>query len=327
MKKKIALILILGCICGLYSGCQPAAAKDAAKNVATEASEGKNAATEAGEDTAKAGTQGSNEGQAATAAATTNDVKKTDTPQTMIFRDVFGEEYELVINPNVAPNPYDPSKFKHAGDKLSYEDDGYDCLLGIDVSHHQGAVDWASVKAAGYDFAFLRIGYRGYGKAGNVCKDREFERNLTEARKAGVLVGVYFFAQAINEAEAQEEATAVLSWLDGRKLDLPIVYDPESILDDEARTDNVTGEQFTKNTARFCERVAEAGYEPMIYANMLWEAYELDLEKLSDYPIWYADYEALPQTPYAFAFWQYGNEGRVTGVSGDCDLNIWMRKK
>ncbi len=109
-----------------------------------------------------------------------------------------------------------------------------------------------------------------------------------------------------------------------RPLDLPVVYDPESILDDEARTDNVSGEQFTKNTRVFCERIEESGYRPMIYANMLWEAFELDLSELLDYPIWYADYESVPQSPYAFEIWQYTNEGQVPGVEGPCDINIWI---
>lgn len=68
-------------------------------------------------------------------------------------------------------------------------------------------------------------------------------------------------------------------------LDLPVVYDPESILDDDARTDNISGEQFTKSTLAFCKTIQAAGYEPMIYSNMLWEAFELDLSQLTDYPI------------------------------------------
>lgn len=87
------------------------------------------------------------------------------------------------------------------------------------------------------------------------------------------------------------------------------------------------GEQFTKNTLLFCELISEAGYEPMIYSNMLWEAYQLDLEQLSAYPIWYTDYEPQPQTPYHFEFWQYSNVGRVDGISGNVDLNIQLIEK
>lgn len=250
-----------------------------------------------------------------------------DAPEILRFRDVFGEEYEVAVNPAVPPNEYDNAKFRRDGDKLFYDDNAYRVSSGIDVSHHQGYVDWKKVKAAGYDFAFLRIGYRGYGEAGNILKDREFDRNYRNAKDAGVKVGVYFFAQAVNEEEAEEEARCVLEWLDGKEPDLPVVYDPESILDDEARTDGVSGEQFTKNTKRFCEIISDAGYQPMIYANMLWEAFELDLAELKDYPLWYADYEALPQTPYHFTFWQYASDGEVPGVDGSCDLNILIKKQ
>ena len=63
------------------------------------------------------------------------------------------------------------------------------------------------------------------------------------------------------------------------------------------------------------------------YSNMLWEAYELDLEKLLDYPVWYADYEELPQTPYRFSMWQYSSTGSVPGIEGNVDLNIQLLKK
>ena len=108
---------------------------------------------------------------------------------------------------------------------------------------------------------------------------------------------------------------------------MPVVYDPEHILEDEARTDGVTGEQFTQNAKVFCKEIEEAGYDAMIYSNMLWEAYELDLEKLLDYPIWYADYEELPQTPYRFSMWQYSSTGSVPGIEGNVDLNIQLPKK
>lgn len=99
------------------------------------------------------------------------------------------------------------------------------------------------------------------------------------------------------------------------------------ILEDEARTDDVTGEQFTQNAKVFCKEIEEAGYDAMIYSNMLWEAYELDLEKLLDYPVWYADYEELPQTPYRFSMWQYSSTGSVPGIEGNVDLNIQLLKK
>lgn len=247
-------------------------------------------------------------------------------PETLLFRDVYGEEYTTEISPNVPKNPYQNDRFRHEGQNLFYDDTRYDCLHGVDVSHHQGYIDWSAVKNQGYDFAILRIGYRGYGAEGTLNPDTEFTRNLANAKSAGLLVGVYFFSQAIDTDEAKDEAEYVLRLLSGQEIDLPVVYDPESILDDDARTDNVTKEQFTENSIAFCETIKAAGYETMIYANMLWEAFQLDMEQLTAYPFWYADYEALPQTPYDFLFWQYSNEGQVDGISGQADLNIWMRK-
>lgn len=252
--------------------------------------------------------------------------KESEDENILIFRDVKGETYETTIDPDVAVNPYDKNAFTHDGEKLSYSGDEHDYMLGVDVSEHQGYIDWDKVKAEGYDFAFIRIGYRGYGKAGNLKSDSRFAENYQNASKAGLKVGVYFFAQAVNEEEALEEADFVLSLLGDRRPELPVVYDPESILDDDARTDGVSGEQFTKNTIAFCDRIKEAGYEPFVYANMLWEAFFLDLKQI-DVPLWYADYEPVPQTPYDFVFWQYSNTGKVNGVEGDCDLNIWLYTK
>ena len=104
----------------------------------------------------------------------------------------------------------------------------------------------------------------------------------------------------------------------------PIVYDPELIRDQPARTNDVSGEQFTKNTIVFCEAIKAAGYEPMIYSNMVWEAFYFDMTQLQDYPIWYADYELVPQTPYDFSFWQYSEKGHVDGIEGTVDLNVWF---
>lgn len=248
-------------------------------------------------------------------------------PEILHFVDVFQEEYEVEINPNIAPKEFNDEFFIRDGEMLRYEDEHYYSRLGIDISKHQGSIDWHKVKESGVEFVFIRIGFRGYGKEGSLNPDERFKENISGAQKEGLDVGVYFFAQAINDDEAREEADFVIDLLDGYELQLPVVYDPESILDVAARTDDVTPEQFTRNSEIFCRTISHAGYSPMIYSNMLWEAYELDLEKLSEYPIWYADYEPYPQTPYAFEFWQYTNEGRVPGISGAVDLNIQIMKK
>ncbi len=243
------------------------------------------------------------------------------------FVDVYGQQYETEILTSVEKHLYDWTNLLWSGNQVSYEDETYTSRLGIDVSYYQGEIDWQKVKDAGVTFAFIRIGYRGYGESGVLCEDTRALENITGAQRAGLDVGVYFFSQAVNEEEALEEAEFVLEKLQGIELELPVVYDPESILDDDARTDNVSGEQFTKNTIVFAERIREAGYEAMIYSNMLWEAFEFQLEDLSDLEIWYADYEEIPQTPYHFTFWQYTNSGSIDGIDGVVDLDIQIYEK
>ncbi len=243
------------------------------------------------------------------------------------FVDMFGEPYAVEKNPSIAEHSYTLSAFVHEGDKLSYEDEVYVSRLGVDVSHYNGEIEWGRVKEQGFEFAMIRLGYRGYGAEGTIHLDSQYESNIRNAQSAGVETGVYFFSQAVNEAEAEEEADFVLANLNGYEISLPIVYNVGSILDDEARTDAVTGEQFTLNAEAFCKKIAEAGYTPMIFCNMFWQAYELDLTQLSEYPVWYADYEPLPQTPYQFAFWQYSNHGSVDGIEGAVDLNLQLIRK
>ena len=303
MKNKRVWIIIMVLILAVFYGC------------GNQSDEAQKAAEEIGELlTADAGEADSKEAAA-------------DEPTVLKFVDAYGESHQMEVNPNVAPNLYDRKAFLRNGNGMSYGKEDYDYRLGIDVSHYQGEIDWEKVKASGIEFVFVRMGFRGYGEDGTLKLDTNFEKNIQGARAAGLDVGVYFFAQAVNEKEAREEAEFVLDNLLEYDLQMPVVYDPESILHEEARTDNVTGEQFTKNAKAFCETIEASGYDAMIYCNMLWRAFELDLEELSDYPIWYADYEEYPQTPYHFDIWQYSSEGTVDGIQGNVDLNIQMIKK
>ena len=244
-------------------------------------------------------------------------------PTTLRFVDALGEWHETEILSTAAKHPYNWELLTNDDSGISYiGDENYTIRKGVDVSKWQGNVDWEKVRADGYEFAFIRLGFRGYAQAGGLDMDSKFYQNINGAKAAGLDVGVYFFSQAINEEEALEEAEYVLKALEGYDLELPIVYDPELIRDMEARTDNVSGEQFTKNTIVFCEAIKAAGFEPMIYSNMIWEAFLFDMTQLQDYPFWYADYESIPQTPYNFTFWQYSEKGKVNGIDGYADLNI-----
>ena len=114
-------------------------------------------------------------------------------PEILHFVDVYGQPYEVEIRPEIEKHTYNLDGFLHDGYQLSYTgDECYTYRLGVDVSEHQGEIDWEKVKAAGYDFAFIRVGYRGYGEAGRLCTDAMFHQNIVEAQSAGIDVGVYF---------------------------------------------------------------------------------------------------------------------------------------
>lgn len=248
------------------------------------------------------------------------------------FLDAYKVKHKAKIDTSLKMHPYDLKKFKRDGDKLFYEDETYTSKLGIDVSHHQRNIDWKKVRDYGIYFAFIRIGARGYGKEGSLIIDKEYEKNIKEAKKQGIKVGIYFYSQALNEAEATEEANFVLKLLKGERLDLPIIYDPEHALEDNGkknvgRNAKVKGEQSTKNTLVFFKKMEKEGYQCGVYSNMMWQAYEYDMKKIEKYPMWYADYEKNPQTPYMFEYWQYFNKANVPGISGNTDMNIWLIKK
>ncbi|MDD3361923.1 MAG: glycoside hydrolase family 25 protein [Hespellia sp.] len=249
----------------------------------------------------------------------------TDGDKTIVtFVDALGGSHEMTLNSEAEMMDYDKNSFVKDGEKMTYTDSSnYTYRLGVDVSEHQGDIDWKQVKDAGYEFAIIRVAYRGYTEGG-LSSDAYYEQNIKGALAAGLEVGVYVFSQAINETEAEEEAQLALDNIKKYDITGSVVYDPESILDAESRTDGVTGEQFTKNTIAFCEKVKAAGYTPLVYSNMMWEAYQFDLTQLSAYDFWYADYEDQPQTPYNFTYWQYAEDGSVPGIAGSADLNIQM---
>lgn len=241
-----------------------------------------------------------------------------------VFRDVKGNEYEAELLPDVKKMSYKPEQFKDENGFKYYTDGAGNVTskLGIDVSEYQPAIDWQQVKAAGIEFAIIRIGYRGYGEEGKLVEDAMYRQHLEGALNAGLEVSVYFFSQAISKEETLEEADFVLERVQGVPISYPIVFDTEEITYDTSRTEGLSRSQFTENCITFCDAVEEKGYSSMIYANMKWMAFTLELEKLENYAKWYADYEPVPQCPYAFQMWQYTESGSVPGIEGNVDLNV-----
>lgn len=193
---------------------------------------------------------------------------------------------------------------------------------GIDVSKHQGAIDWQQVAADGVEFAFIRVGLRGY-ESGLVVLDEQFENNIKGATTNGVKAGVYFFSQATTEEEAIEEANFVLQSIAPYKIECPVVLDVEKVSDSGARMNQISMEQRTANVKAFCDTIAAAGYTPMIYHNMEMAAMFLDMAQLEDYAKWFAYYNNQDfYYPYAYDVLQYSDKGRISGIKGDVDLNI-----
>ena len=244
---------------------------------------------------------------------------------------------ELVVvsngNFNFVPIREDLQKNDYVMENLNILEDGEVQYLqdgqvvshkGIDVSKHQGTIDWTKVAADGVEFAFLRVGLRGYGTEGKLLEDDTFEQNVKGALQAGLKVGVYFYSQAITEEELLEEADLVLERVRPYNIDLPIVFDVEKVSGGKGRANALSVEERTHLAALFCQTIQEAGYHPMIYHNMEMGTLMLDLGQLESYDKWFAYYNDDLYYPYAYKVWQYSEHGAVDGINEEVDLNIWI---
>jgi len=193
---------------------------------------------------------------------------------------------------------------------------------GVDVSSHQGYIDWEAVAADDIQFAMLRIGYRG-STEGGIRADELFETNLKGAQNAGLKVGVYFFSQAITVEEAREEANFVLQQLREAgitELELPVAFDLEPSPDYSGRADNLSPAETNAIARAFCTTIQEAGYRVIVYGNKV-DLNRFDLVSLNE-PIWLAQYVDEPDVNFNFLIWQYTSTGQVDGITGSVDLNL-----
>ncbi len=234
-------------------------------------------------------------------------------------------KYNFVpINSELTQNEFDIANLVVDDEtgRYSYVVDGETkSTFGIDVSSHQGDIDWEAVAADGVEFVFVRAVYRGYG-TGKLVVDEKCIENIEGAQAAGIDVGVYVFSQAINQAEVLEEAATVLNLLEGYSLQLPIVYDVEKVSDSTARTNDLTVDERTSLAIAFMEAVKNAGYSPMFYHNTEMGAMLLDLTRLTDYQKWFAGYNKEFYWPYEYSYWQYSEKGTVNGINGYVDLDL-----
>lgn len=223
---------------------------------------------------------------------------------------------------NVPANEYADAVFMldEMGYKYCAVGEG-ESLTGIDVSEHQGVIDWKRVAASGVDYAMIRLGYRGYTE-GVVNRDAFFTANINGALEAGLEVGVYFFSQAISVEEALEEARFVVRALEDYDITWPVVYDWEPIADAAARTADMTPGLLNDCAQAFCEAVASMGYTPALYFNLNYGYFKYDLERFDGCELWLAEYSDAPSFYYSVQMWQYTENGSVDGVDTPVDINV-----
>ena len=209
------------------------------------------------------------------------------------------------------------------GAKYSFGSDGKlskgSGSMGIDVSKHNGNIDWNAVKNSGVSYVIIRCGYRGYS-TGVLVEDPMFRSNIKGAKAAGLKVGAYFYSQAVNEVEAVEEASMAIDLVKGYGLDYPLFLDVEG---SGGRGDAIGRDTRTAVCKTFCQTVQNSGISSGIYANKTWFNEKINTGSLTGYKIWLAQYASAPTyTATRYDLWQYSSKGKVSGISGNVDMNI-----
>ena len=223
------------------------------------------------------------------------------------------------------PTQIDSGKYTHAA-----KFDNALIVDGIDVSYAQGdgaSHNWNQVKRSGVDFVFIRAGYRDSSK-GKLHADSEFKENIQGARKAGLMVGIYFYSQATTKKEAREEARKLVNAANGYQIDLPLVMDyelyPKGRLEKFMNGKKYKAAKGTEIAEAFCQVVREAGYEPSVYSNYNLLMHKVNPKKVAGFArVWLAHYNSSTDYPHNYTFWQASFEEKVHGISGTVDRNFW----
>ncbi len=221
----------------------------------------------------------------------------------------------------LTPFALDRYAFSVTDGVVSYLGEGAMLRRGIDVSDHQGEIDWQAVAASGIDFAMVRVGWRGYGQ-GTLNEDERFRENIEGAQAAGLDVGVYFFSQAVSVLEAAEEAVYTAHLLENYTLDLPVFFDWEFIGTEPARTDGTSTETITAACTEFCSLLRGEGFQVGVYTYIPAVYQHYDLNALSGLMVWMGDLGTWPEFYYEHDIWQYSITGSVPGIEGDVDLDV-----
>lgn len=207
------------------------------------------------------------------------------------------------------------------GVKYTFNGDGSlntGTVMGIDISKHNGNIDWNAVKNSGVQYVILRCGYRG-SASGVLVEDQKFKSNIQGATAAGLKVGIYFFSQAVNEVEAVEEASMTLSLIKKYRITYPVYIDVESA---NGRADGISKAARTSVINAFCQTIRNSGYTPGLYANKNWLTEKINTGALGGCKIWLAQYVAAPTYGGRYEMWQYSSRGSIAGIKGNVDLNV-----
>lgn len=238
------------------------------------------------------------------------------TAQTETVADAPTEYYPRL---DLEQNPYGETDFAYKGNYLTCT--AGQSILGVDVSFWQGEINWKLVKAAGMEFAMIRLARRG-GDEGILEEDSYARINYEGAKDAGVQVGGYFFSQAITPEEAVEEAEYLLEMVKDWKFEMPIVFDWEQA--GGTRTVGMDARTLTDCAKAFCQTIEAGGLEAMLYFNTDMAYYGIYLEELAEYDFWFALYDETLDFPYKVDMWQYTCTGSVPGIYGNVDINLYF---
>ena len=188
-------------------------------------------------------------------------------------------------------------------------------IKGIDVSEFQGNIDWDKVENAGVEFAILKLG-NIYDYDTNY-KDSKFDTNYKNARAKGIKIGAYIYNYCNTIDTLKEGLEWAIKKLDGKKMDLPIYLDME---DKDIQGETVA--TLTNQCNEFAKYVKSKGYQAGVYANVNWLKNELNPSNFDkDISIWVAQYYKECQYTGKYDIWQYASDGKVSGISGNCDMN------
>ena len=190
----------------------------------------------------------------------------------------------------------------------------------IDVSRWNGAIDFKKVKAAGITGVIIKAGVTGYGAGHSMERDANFETNYKNAKAAGLNVGAYYYSGAMSEAFAEKEAKYFLTLLKGKEFDLPVYMDVEET-HSPTNMPSLGKAKLTSIVYKWCEIVEKAGYFVGFYTAKSWCNTYLNMNTLSRFTFWLAQWSSKPTYTGAYAMWQYTRDGSVSGISGRVDMN------